>query len=308
VRRVLVAGEINVDFVLHGYTEFPVPGREVLVRDFAMVMGSASAIMAMGLARLGTPVAFVGRVGEDVFGRFCLEQLEGRGIDTTRVIRGGGHKTGLTVAITHPLDRALVTYLGAIGALRGEDVPTSSLSGFHHLHSSSFFFQEGLRPDFPDLFARAGAAGLTTSLDTGYDSHEEWDGGLRETLAHTDLFFPNEIELEKITGTSDPVEGIRRLENGRTRVVAKLGAQGALTLEAGEVVRVPAYPVETVDTTGAGDSFNAGFLHAWLAGAPALDCLRLGAACGALSTLGLGGTAAQPTLAEAEALTAAPRP
>jgi sugar/nucleoside kinase (ribokinase family) len=302
VKRVLVAGEINVDFVLQGYTEFPAPGKEVLVRDFGMVMGSASAIMAMGLARLGTPVAFVGRVGEDVFGRFCLEQLAGRDVDVSRVIRGDGLRTGLTVAITHPLDRALVTYLGAIGALRGDDVPTSSMSGFHHLHSSSFFFQEGLRPDFPDLFARARAAGLTTSLDTGYDPREEWDGGLRATLEHTDVFFPNETELARIAGADDPVEGMKRLENGRTRVVAKLGAQGAMTLDGGAVVHVPAFPVTTVDTTGAGDSFNAGFLHAWLLGRPVEECLRLGAACGALSTLGLGGTAAQPTLAEAEAL------
>jgi sugar/nucleoside kinase (ribokinase family) len=306
-KRVLVAGEINVDFVLQGYTEFPVPGKEVLVRDFGMVMGSASAIMAMGLARLGTPVAFVGRVGDDLFGRFCLEQLASRGIDLSRVIRGGGLQTGLTVSITHPLDRALVTYLGAISALTGKDVPTSSMAGLHHLHSSSFFFQDGLRPDFPDLFARAHAAGLTTSLDTGYDSRERWDDGIRATLEHTDLFFPNEVELRAITGCDDLVEGMRRLHRGRTRVVAKLGADGAMTIEDGEVVRVPAFPVKTVDTTGAGDSFNAGFLHRWLQGAPVLDCLRLGAACGALSTLGLGGTGAQPTLPEAEALAGAPR-
>ncbi len=160
-----------------------------------------------------------------------------RGIDLSRVIRGGGVKTGLTVAITHPLDRALVTYLGAISALTGKDVPTTSMAGCDHLHSSSFFFQEGLRPDFPDLFARAQAAGLTTSLDTGYDSHEQWDGGLRATLAHTDLFFPNEVELAAITGTEDPAEGLRRLENGRTRVVAKLGQNGAMTLEGGRVVQ-----------------------------------------------------------------------
>jgi sugar/nucleoside kinase (ribokinase family) len=249
-------------------------------------------------------VAFVGRVGEDAFGHFCLEQLASRGLDLSRVIRGGGVQTGLTVAITHPLDRALVTYLGAISALTGQDVPTTSMAGCHHLHSSSFFFQEGLRPDFPDLFARAQAAGLTTSLDTGYDSHEQWDGGLRATLAHTDLFFPNEVELAAIAGTDDPAEGLRRLQNGRTRVVAKLGKSGAMTLEGGQVVQVPAYPVVTVDTTGAGDSFNAGFLHRWLQGAPIVECLQLGAACGALSTLGLGGTAAQPTLADAEAFMA----
>jgi sugar/nucleoside kinase (ribokinase family) len=302
VKRVLCAGEINVDLVLQGYTEFPVPGREVLVRDFAMVLGSATAIMAMGLARLGTPVAFVGRVGDDVWGRYCLEDMAGRGIDLSRVVRGGGLKTGVTVSITSPADRALVTYLGAISALTAEDVPEAAMAGCGHLHASSFFFQEGLRPGFPDLFARARRAGLTTSLDTGFDPSGRWDGGLRGTLRETDLFFPNEVELEALTGRADPVQGLRELANGRTRVVAKLGKSGAMTLDGDAVIHVPAYPVETVDTTGAGDSFNAGFLHRWLAGAPLVECLRLGAACGALSTLGLGGTAAQPTLGEAEDL------
>jgi len=218
------------------------------------------------------------------------------------VIRGGGLKTGVTVSITHPADRALVTYLGAIRALTGADVPDAVMAGLDHLHVSSFFFQEGLRPDLPDLFARARRAGHTTSLDTGFDPSGRWDGGLRATLRETDLFFPNQVELQALTGCADPAEGIRALDNGRTRVVAKLGKDGAMALDGGRVVHVPAYPVEAVDTTGAGDSFNAGFLHRSLQGAPLVECLRLGAACGALSTLGLGGTAAQPTLTEAEAL------
>jgi sugar/nucleoside kinase (ribokinase family) len=300
MKKVLCAGEINVDLVLQGYTEFPVPGKEVLVGDSQLVLGSATAIMAMGLARLGTKVAFV--EGGTSGGHYCLDDMAGRGIDLSRVIRGGGLKTGITVSITHPADRALVTYLGAISALTAADVPDAAMAGCGHLHSSSFFFQEGLRPGFPDLFARAHRAGLTTSLDTGFDPSGRWDGSLRETLRETDLFFPNEVELEALTGCADPGEGLRKLANGRTRVVAKLGKNGAMTLDGEKVVQVPAYPVETVDTTGAGDSFNAGFLHRWLAGAPLVECLRLGAACGALSTLGLGGTAAQPTLEEAEAL------
>jgi len=302
VKRALFAGEINVDLVLQGYTEFPAPGKEVLVEDFAMVLGSATAIMAMGLARLGTYVAFVGKVGDDVFGRHCVEEMAGRGIDLTHVMRGSGLKTGVTVSITHPADRALVTYLGAIRALKGADVDDAAMAGIDHLHSSSFFFQDGLRPDLPDLFARARRAGLTTSLDTGFDPSGGWDGGLRATLRETDLFFPNEVELEALTGCAEPAEAIRALDNGRTRIVAKLGKDGAMALDGGQVVQVPAYPVETLDTTGAGDSFNAGFLHRWLQGAPLVECLRLGAACGALSTLGLGGTVAQPTLSEAEAL------
>jgi len=299
-RNVLCAGEINVDLILQDDAAFPVLGKEVLVRDSVLVLGSATAILAMGLARLGTPVAFVGKVGDDVWGRYCLEDMAGRGIDLSRVIKGGGLKTGLTVSITHPTDRALVTYMGAISALTAADVPDAAMAGLDHLHVSSFFLQESLRADVPGLFARAHRNGLTTSLDTGFDPSGQWDAGLREALRETDLFFPNEVELAALAGTEDPAEGLRRLENGRTRVVAKLGRSGAMTLDKGKVVHVPAFPVEAVDTTGAGDSFNSGFLHRWLAGKDVVECLRLGAACGGLSTRGLGGTATQPTLAEAE--------
>jgi sugar/nucleoside kinase (ribokinase family) len=300
VKRVLVAGEINVDLILQGYADFPTPGKEVLVQDFVMVLGSASAILAMGLARLGTKVAFVGKVGDDLWGRYCLDEMAGRGIDVSRVIRGGGLKTGVTVAITSPADRALVTYLGAIGALAAADVTDERLAGFGHLHVSSYFLQEALRPHCRDLFARARGLGLTTSLDPGFDPSEEWGDDLRRTLQEVDVFFPNEVELRGLGGHPDVGECLRRLQNGRTRVVAKLGRDGAATLEDGRLLHVPALPVEPLDTTGAGDSFNAGFLHAWLQGGRIVDCLRLGTACGALSTLGLGGTARQPDLAEAE--------
>src|SRR5215813_10521909 len=117
MKNVLFAGEINVDLVLQGYRDFPTPGKEILVDDFAMVLGSASAICAMGLARLGTPVAFLGKVGDDLWGRFCLDAMKGRGIDCTRVIVDPTLRTGLTVAITSPRDRALVSFLGSISAL-----------------------------------------------------------------------------------------------------------------------------------------------------------------------------------------------
>lgn len=301
-KRVLVVGEINVDLILQGFHEFPTLGKEVLVDDFTMVLGSASAICAMGLARLGMPVAFLGRVGDDPWGRFCLDAMKARGIDLTRVVCDPALKTGVTVAITSPAERALISYLGSIQSLTGADVPADVISGFGHLHVSSYFLQAGLRPALPALFRKARSAGLSTSLDPGFDPTERWGTDLRETLPEVDVFLPNEVELRALSGSDDPEEGLRRLENGRTRTVAKLGREGAMTLESGRVVRVPAYTVRPLDTTGAGDSFNAGFLTGWLGGEPILDCLRLGAACGALSTLGLGGTARQPTLEEARAL------
>lgn len=304
MKRVLVVGEINVDLILHGRDALPAPGKEVLAEDAVMTLGSASAICAMGLARLGTEVAFFGKVGTDSWGEYCIDRLQGAGIDATGVIHDPSLKTGLTVSITTPRDRALVSYLGSIRALRAEDVPDDAFRGYHHLHVSSYFLQEGLRPGCRGLFARAHAARLTTSLDPGFDPRERWDRDVVETLAEVDLFFPNEVELAGIAGTDDVAEALRRLDNGRTRIVAKLGAAGCLTLEEGRPLAVPAFAVDPVDTTGAGDSFDAGFLHAWLRGLPLLECLRWGAACGSLSTRGLGGTGAQADRAEVERLVA----
>jgi sugar/nucleoside kinase (ribokinase family) len=302
VKRVLVVGELNVDLILQGYGTFPAPGKEVLVDDFQMTLGSASAICAAGLAKLGTTVAFLSKVGRDPWGDYCVDALARSGVNVARVEHDPKLKTGVTVSISSPRDRALVSYLGAISALTGDDVPDAALAGFDHLHVSAYYLQHGLRPDVPALFERATRRGLTTSLDPGFDPQEAWGPEIRDALGHTDLFFPNEVELEALTGVRDPEAALRTFTNGRTRVVAKLGTQGAMTSDAGAPVRVPAFPVSPVDTTGAGDSFNAGFLDAWLRGRPLVDCLVRGAACGALSTRGAGGTATQATPAEVDAL------
>lgn len=305
-KRVLVVGEINIDLICQGYHTFPSPGREVLVEDFQMVLGSASAICAMGLARLGTTVVFFGRVGDDPSGHFCLNAMRERGIDLEPVLVDPAVKTGVTVAITSPTDRALVSFLGSIASLNEKEVPRELFSRADHLHVSSFYLQAGLRPGVRRLFREARAAGLTTSLDPGFDPSERWEPDLLETLADVDIFFPNEVELRALTGRDRPEEAVRWLQRDSARIVAKLGADGAMAIDdSGQVVRVPAPSVEVTDTTGAGDSFDAGFLHAWLNGAPLTDCLRLGVACGSLSTRGLGGTTRQPDLTEARALLAA---
>jgi sugar/nucleoside kinase (ribokinase family) len=299
--KLLIVGEINVDLILQGYQTFPMPGKEVLVDDFVMTLGSASAICAKGLARLGMPVAFLGKVGQDPWGEFCLDTMSAAGIDISRVERDSDIKTGVTVSISSATDRALVSFLGSIRALTGADVPDAAFEGFTHLHTSSYFLQQGLRPHCKDVLRRAKRRGLTTSLDPGFDPSETWGRDLVETLAEVDLFFPNEVESFALTGERDPVAGLRALRNGRTRTVVKLGASGAMTLEGDEVLHVPAFPIQAVDTTGAGDSFDAGYLDAFLRGAPPVECLRRGAACGALSTRGSGGTATQATGEEADA-------
>jgi sugar/nucleoside kinase (ribokinase family) len=208
----------------------------------------------------------------------------------------------VTVAISTSVDRALLTWPGAIAELAAEDVSEAVLAGARHLHVSSYYLQTRLRPRLGALFARARAAGLTTSLDPGSDPEQRWGGELIDVLPHVDVFLPNQSEAAAITGTDTPEQALHALANGRTRSIIKAGSRGAMTLDGGQVVVTPAYTTQAVDTTGAGDSFNSGFLHAWLRDWPVLDCLRWGNACGALSTRGIGGTAAQGTAEEALAL------
>jgi sugar/nucleoside kinase (ribokinase family) len=292
--NVLVAGELNPDLIMRDCHSFPAQGREVLVSDLELGLGSSSAICAAGLARLGESVSFSAVVGADFYGDYCLDMLRRAGVDVSRVLRRTDLKTGITVSITSAGDRALVTYPGAIAALRADDLPDELFRGRDHFHVSAWFLQDGLRPGLKERFAAARRAGLTTSLDCGDDPSGKWSPDLLETLTEVDLFLPNESEILAVTGCRTVDEGIRKLDDGRLLVVVKLGGAGCLASNRGDPVHVPAFPIEVVDTTGAGDSFNAGFLHAWLRRQPIGDCLRFAAACGGLSTRGMGGTATQP--------------
>ncbi|MGD0002148.1 MAG: carbohydrate kinase family protein [Bryobacteraceae bacterium] len=298
--KILVVGELNPDLILRNYSAFPCLGQEVLVEDCTLTLGSASAICAVGLAKLGDAVRFAGLVGQDQWGDFSLQALVNAGIDTSGVRRDASVKTGITISITSAADRAFVTHLGAIAAFRAAHLDSAVMDGCGHLHISSYFLQEGLRGDCRALFAEAHRRGMTTSLDPGFDPTEKWDSGLRDTLTEVDVFFPNEVELRGAGASDEPIECLRRLDNGRTLVVAKLGREGCMALDGGSAVHVPAFAVEAVDTTGAGDSFNAGFLHAWLGRRPLKEAMRFAAACGALSTRAMGGTGSQATESEAE--------
>lgn len=299
---VVVAGEINVDLILSGIDPLPAFGTETLASGARQVPGSSSMICAFGLARLGDAVRFVGRAGDDERGRFCIAAMRDAGIDTQGVLVDAAHETGLTVALSGATDRALVTFPGAIAELRGADVTDAALQGAAHLHISSYFLQTGLQGDIVRLIERARDAGLSVSLDPGFDPAGAWDAGLREVLRRVDVFLPNAVEACALAGTEDIDEALRRLSAQGPTVVIKHGREGCLALHGDEVMRMPTYAVDAVDTTGAGDNFNAGFLHAWLARRPLDACLRWAAACGALSTRGLGGTLTQVSAADVAAL------
>jgi sugar/nucleoside kinase (ribokinase family) len=296
---VLVAGEINPDLILTDPNLEPKFGQiEVLVQDSMLTPGSSSVIFACGAARLDLRIGFIGVIGEDLFGRFMLSALENAGIDTTPVIIDPEEKTGLTVIFNRIDDRAILTHLGAIDALKAEDVSDDLLSQARHLHVASYFLQTHLQPGLPDLFHRTKSLGLTTSLDTNWDPSGQWAGVL-ELLPMTNVFLPNEKEALALTGADSIEEAARVLATKAEVVAVKMGASGGMAVRGDAVYRAPAPGVEVVDTVGAGDTFDAGLIYGYLQDWPLEKSLKLAIACGSLSTRKPGGTSGQPTLAEA---------
>jgi sugar/nucleoside kinase (ribokinase family) len=295
---VLVAGEINPDLVLSGNV-LPEFGQvEKIVDNAVMSIGSSSAIFACGVARLGLKVAFIGKCGNDHFGRFMLEEMQKRDVNIDHVIIEKEGKTGLSVILTAGADRAILTYLGLIPSLRAEDIPDNLLLDSRHLHVASYFLQEELRPGLRGLFTRAQQMGLTTSLDTNYDPSEQWLG-FNELLAVTNLFFPNETEVKSLTHETDINRAAEAIRSKTGIAAIKLGAKGALGVSSTQTIKVDSIPVKVADTVGAGDSFAAGFIYGYLHQWNLDKSLRLACVCGALSTRAAGGTSSQPALEEA---------
>ena len=295
----IVAGEINPDLILTDPQLEPRFGQaEIIVKDAALTPGSSSVIVACGAARLGLKVAFVGVAGDDVFGNFMLEALKARRVDISNVIIDPNQSTGFTVILNRVTDRAMLTHLGAINALTADQVTDDLLAQSHHLHIASYFLQTRLQPDIPNLFRRARVLGLTTSLDTNWDPSEQWTG-VHDLLPLVDVFLPNENEAIALAKMDSVMDSARKLGVNSKIVAVKMGAEGGMAVAGATVVQAPAIPVEVVDTVGAGDTFDAGFIYGFLAGWSLEKSLRLGISCGSLSTGKPGGLEGQPTLAEA---------
>ncbi len=283
-----IAGEINLDLILYGLPEVMPVERELLGTDFQVTLGSSSAILAHNLAVLGTQVGFVTLVGEDPLGKIAVERLGESGADLSRVrVSKDGTATGVTLVLPHGAPRP-----GTMADLRLADLDIDYLKSAKHFHLSSLFLLHALEPDVPALFKELKEAGLTISLDTNDDPSGRWGGVLPELLEFVDLLLPNEGEACRMTGKNTLDEALAELAVRVPCVAVKCGSRGSIVRVAGETFTVGGVPVKPVDTIGAGDSFNAGFLFGWLNGLPPKECAYAGNVTGALSTLGVGGTEA----------------
>jgi sugar/nucleoside kinase (ribokinase family) len=296
----LIAGELNPDAIVLADAIEPEYGQvEQLVDRGVLTIGSSGAIVACGAARLGMRTAYVGVVGDDAAGSFMLGELRRRGIDVEACTVDPGQATGLSLVLSTGKDRAILTFLGAMSSLGAADVSDELLASAEHLHVSSPHLQSGLREGLAALFGRAHDAGASTSLDPGWDPNGRWGAGLEDVLDFTDVFLPNAVEACRFAGTEEPEEGLAALAERIATVAVKLGSEGAIARRGTESARAQAPAVDAVDGTGAGDSFAAGFLCGLGGGRSLAEALRLGVACGSLSTRSLGGVDAQPALTEA---------
>lgn len=299
---ITIAGEINLDLILYGFEESIPIDREVLASNFEMTLGSSSAILAHNLSVLGLRVGFTTRYGADDMGRIAMERLAQGGVDTFHSIRGAADsKTGVTLLLPHGRTRRILTYPGVMFDLTVHDLDLDYLASAGHFHLSSLFLLRGLHAGLPALFRELKRRGLTLSLDTNDDPDDRWDGVLQELLPLLDVFLPNDDEIRRITRRDSVDEALDVLAPIVPLIAVKCGSQGALVQQGTRRFTVPAVTVLPVDTIGAGDSFNAGFLAAWLRGAPPEVCAHAGNVTGALSTQKAGGTEAfrDATLREA---------
>ena len=288
-------GELNVDLILNRIDGFPEIGKEKFAGEMLLTLGSSTAIFAANAAALGSRTAFAGMIGRDLFGEVVKRSLREKKVDTRFVVESDACATGATVAMSYDEDRANLTYQGAMDHLRLRDLDPTLFEQTRHIHISSIFMQSGLRSDLEELFRTARNHGVTVSLDTQWDPAEQWAFDYPRLLPMIDLFMPNEKELLALTRCSTLDEAIAAIRPhlGRAAII-KCGSRGSLLVrKEGDTHPLPAFlNRNVVDTIGAGDSFNSGFVHAFVQGRPLEECQRTGNLTGAVNTTAAGGTGA----------------
>jgi sugar/nucleoside kinase (ribokinase family) len=290
---VITVGDVFLDLVMTGFRTWPQPGEEAFAKELRREVGGGAAITACGLSRLERSTALLAMVGQDA--SYLVQRLSEFAVSPELLLVNQQDATGLTVSVSTAQDRAFFTYAGANRELQSLLLTNPSarqtLANARHVHLAL--------PAQPALISTLSktlrGAGVTLSLDVGWQP--EWLGNRRSlhTLHDIDLFMPNEREAELMTKQSEPEAMLRAFAKaGLHGVALKLGARGSMLLWEGEIYRCPPMAVKARDTTGAGDCFDAGFIHAWRAGGAPLEWLRSGNVCGALSTEQLGGVEGFP--------------
>jgi sugar/nucleoside kinase (ribokinase family) len=282
---VLSLGRIYCDMVFRGLDDMPQLGRELFARDFAITPGGGALITAAHVAALGRPSALLARFGTDLLSTAMAGQIDALGLDLQFLDRDELAGPQLTVVMVNNNDRAFLSRRA------GHARPASFEAAIAwpqaaHLHIAEY----ATLHEMTDAIAAAKRHGLTVSLDPSWDDDLIRDPAFFERAAGVDIFLPNAEEAQALTGETDPAAAMSILARHFPLVALKLGGDGAMVSAGGETLRRPSPRVEVIDTTGAGDAFNAGFLHTWLNGAGAGTALAAAIEAGTSSVQASGGT------------------
>jgi sugar/nucleoside kinase (ribokinase family) len=291
-------GELNVDIILNGIESEPEIGKEKFCKDMTVTLGSSTAIFAANAAALGSKVCFVGLVGKDSFGDLVCSSLEAKGV-ATHFIGKGETPTGATICMNYGEDRANLTYQGSMDVMGFDQIDQSVFKLAKHIHLSSLFMQSALLRDIHKVLDAAAENGCTVSLDTQWDPMEKWALDYPAVLPKITVFMPNEKELCALTGKASLEDAIAEvLPYLGGIMLVKCGSKGSLLVKKdGSRKLLPAFlNKNVVDAIGAGDSFNSGFVSAFVKGLSPEECQKTGNLTGAVNTTAAGGTGAFTSL------------
>jgi sugar/nucleoside kinase (ribokinase family) len=301
-QTIVCLGIIVADLVGRPLRALPDPGRLVLVDEMGLHTGGCAVNAATALARLDLPVTVIGRVGADALGDFMLRKLEERGIGVQGISRDPQMGTSATMVMVDPIgERRFVHYIGANARLTLDDVDFDIIEAASILHVAGALVLPGLDGEpTAELLRRARSAGVTTFMDTVWDDTGRWMELIGPCLPHLDYFVPSLPEARALTGLHEPQDVARALlDLGTANVALKMGAEGCLVMSGdGALLLAPAFEVDVVDATGAGDAFAAGFMAGVWQGWPIEQCVRLANAVGALCVTGVGATGGVRSLVE----------
>lgn len=292
---IITALDMCVDFLVHLGGVIPEFGqKEQIIRDYEVELGGSCGIFACQAAKLEMNTKGIGVAGADAFGALVLQKLVQAGVKTDSIRTDRFMKTGMGAALCkEDGDRAILTYLGTIDGVSPEDMTRDILESTRHVHVGSYYLMKKLQSHYPDILTIAKKAGATVSLDTNWDPDEVWDGGIWDVLPYVDIFMGNEYEACAITRKDAIKEAIEVL-SGKVPIIAiKMGEKGAAVYTDGKEYMQPALKVKVVDTVGAGDSFDAGFVYGFLNRYDWQKCLQIGCLCGSYNTTRAGGISGQ---------------
>ncbi|MET6996425.1 carbohydrate kinase family protein [Chitinophaga defluvii] len=294
---ILAMADLCFDIIISGPDAPQFNQVELLVDDYIIDLGGSVGIFACQFAKLGGTIALLGNVGKDIPGQIIIDRLKGAGVETSLISVYDGEKTAMGLNLFCKGDRAMLTCLGVMD----QSIPaifSAALSHkAKHWHIGGYFLLRELIHTWPVWVQTLKAQGVSISLDTNWDPSGKWEN-VYALLPMIDIFLPNEAEAMAISGKKNITEAGLFLAEVCPLVVIKMGEQGAMVFKQGNENYYPlpaslTAALHIVDTTGAGDNFDAGFIFSWLSGAAESSCIENAFRCAVSSLTGLGGIAKQ---------------